>query len=46
MIHEDTLLNKEFDTTMGIIDPFHVLGQATLGNTCVKGNHLLQFIPW
>jgi hypothetical protein len=34
VIHEDNLLNKEFDPTKGIISLLHVLGQATFGNTC------------
>lgn len=43
MINEDKMLNKEFDTALGIINLLHVLGQATLGNTCVKGSHFYNF---
>jgi len=43
VINEDKMLNKEFDTALRIINLLHVLGQATLGNTCVKGSHFYNF---
>jgi hypothetical protein len=43
VINEDKMLNKEFDTALGIINLLHVLGQATLGNTFVKGSHFYNF---